>query len=107
MQINLIYLAQILLDFAKNIQSLITRVNKKKLKSKKKTFNYMPPIIKEKEKEIFAIEAIVKFNTIKLKAAIEFNIANIDLQSYTTINITTNLTDLLVSKKVARDRKNY
>jgi len=75
MQINFINLAQILLDFAKNIRSLITRVNKKK--SKKKTFNYAPPAIEEKE-EILAIKVIV--NLIKLETTIKANIANVLLK---------------------------
>jgi hypothetical protein len=50
-QINFIDLAEMPPDFAKNIQSLITRVNKKKPKSKKKTSNYAPLIIKEERKK--------------------------------------------------------
>jgi len=66
-------------DFAKNIQSLITRVNKKKSK-KKRTSNYMPLAIEEEE-EILAIKAIVKSNiTNKLKTTIEANMANVSLK---------------------------
>jgi hypothetical protein len=81
MQINFIDLAQMSLDFAKNIRSFITRVNKKKSK-KKRSSNYTPPAVdKVKEEEILATEAIELKATIesniKLKTTIEFNIANI------------------------------
>jgi len=62
-------------NFAKNVRSLITRVNKKK--SKKKASNYAPPAVKEEE-EILAIKAIV--NSTKLKTIIEANIANVLLK---------------------------
>jgi len=78
-QINFINLVQMSPDFAKNIQSLITRVNKKKSK-KKRTSNYMPLAIEEEE-EILAIKAIVKSNiTNKLKTTIEANMANVSLK---------------------------
>jgi hypothetical protein len=69
------------LDFAKNIQSLITRVNKKKSK-KKRSFNYIPLAFKEVNKEeILATKAIKPKATIKsnieLKTTIKSNIANI------------------------------
>ena len=68
-----------LLDFAKNIQSLITRVNKKKPKSrKKKSSNYKPLAVKEKEEEILATEATVELTTIEPEIIIESNMANID-----------------------------
>ena len=83
MQINFINLAQISLDFAKNVQSLITCINKKKSK-KKRSFKYIPPAVKEvKEEEILAIKAIAKQNTtniIKLKTIIEANMANVLLK---------------------------
>jgi hypothetical protein len=81
MQINFINLAQILPNFAKNIRSITTRVNKKKSK-KKKTSNYTPLAIdKVKEEETLAIKAIVKSNTTnKLKTTIKSNIANISLK---------------------------
>jgi hypothetical protein len=70
-------------NFAKNIQSLITRINKKKSK-KKRSFNYIPLVVKEvKEEEILAIKAIAKQNTtniIELKTTIKANIANILLK---------------------------
>ena len=67
MQINFIDLAQMSLDFAKNIRSLITCVNKKKFK-KKRSFDYIPPAFKEVNKEeILATEAI------ELKATVESN----------------------------------
>jgi hypothetical protein len=57
-------------NFAKNIRSLITRVNKKK--SKKRSFNYTLKAIEEvKEEEILTTKAI------KLKIIVESNIANI------------------------------
>jgi len=65
------------LDFAKNIQSLTTWVNKKK--SKKKTFDYIPLIVKEEE--ILATKAIVESNiTKKPKTTIKANITNILLK---------------------------
>jgi len=77
MQINFIDLAQMSLDFAKNIQSLTTWVNKKK--SKKKTFDYIPLIVKEEE--ILATKAIVESNiTKKPKTTIKANITNILLK---------------------------
>ena len=84
MQINFINLAQISLDFAKNVQSLITCINKKKSK-KKRSFDYTPPVVKEvKEEEILAIKAIVNSSATKLEitieATIEANIANILLK---------------------------
>jgi hypothetical protein len=69
------------LDFAKNIRSFITRVNKKKSK-KKRSSNYTPPAVdKVKEEEILAtkaikLEAIVELN-MELETTIEFNMANI------------------------------
>jgi len=93
-------------NFAKNVRSLITRVNEKKPKSKKKTSDYTPPTVEEgeeEEEEILATEATVESNTIKLETTIESNIANVDLQSYSTANSTANLTDLPVSRGVARD----
>jgi hypothetical protein len=65
-------------DFAKNIQSLTTRVNKKKSK-KKKTSDYIPPAVKEvEEEEILAIEATVDSNiTNKPRITIEANMANV------------------------------
>jgi hypothetical protein len=66
-------------DFAKNVQSLTTRVNKKKPKSKKKrSSNYKPLTIKEEEEEILAIKAIVEPITTKPEATIESNMANIN-----------------------------
>jgi hypothetical protein len=71
------------LDFAKNIRSLTTWVNKKKSK-KKRSFNYVPPVVKKvKEEEILAIKATAKqntTNTIKLKTTIEANMANVSLK---------------------------
>ena len=65
------------LDFAKNIQSLTTWVNKKK--SKKKTFDYIPLIVKEEE--ILATKALVESNiTKKPKTTIKANITNILLK---------------------------
>ena len=96
MQINFIDLAQMSLDFAKNVQSLITRVNKKKPK-KKKTSNYEPLIVEEgeeEEEEILATKAIIKSNTIKITIEITANL---------TPNLTANLTDLLVFRGVAFD----
>jgi len=77
MQINFIDLAQILLDFAKNVRSLTTRVNKKKSK-KTKSSNYTPLAVEEvvKEEEILATKAIIESN-IELETTIESNIANI------------------------------
>ena len=71
-------MAQISLNFAKNVRSFITRVNKKKSK-KKRSSNYTPLAVKEVNKEeILAIEAIVKSNTTnKLKTTIKANIANV------------------------------
>jgi len=68
-------------NFAKNIRSLITRVNKKKFK-KKKTSNYIPLVVKEvKEEEILVTKAIVESNTTNnLRTTIEANIANISLK---------------------------
>jgi hypothetical protein len=70
-------------NFAKNIQSLTTCVNKKKSK-KKRSSNYIPPAIKEvKKEEILVTKAIAKqntTNTIKLKTTIEANIANVLLK---------------------------
>jgi hypothetical protein len=70
-------------NFAKNVQFLITRVNKKKSK-KKRSSNYIPPAIKEvKEEEILATKAIAKQNTtdiIKLKTTIKANMANVLLK---------------------------
>jgi hypothetical protein len=69
------------LNFAKNIQSLTTRVNKKKSK-KKRSSNYIPLAIKEVNKEeilatkAIKLKAIVKSN-IELKITIKSNIANI------------------------------
>jgi recombinational DNA repair protein RecR len=65
-------------NFAKNVilQSLTTRVNKKKSK-KKKTSNYIPLAVEEEE--ILAIKATVESNTtIKLEATIKSNMANVD-----------------------------
>jgi hypothetical protein len=69
------------LDFAKNVRSLITRINKKKSK-KKKTSNYIPPAVKEvKEEEILVTKATVESNTTnKPKTTIEANIANVLLK---------------------------
>jgi hypothetical protein len=92
-------------DFAKNIRSLITRVNEKKPKSKK-TSDYTPLTVKEgeeEEEEILATKATVESNTIKPETTTESNMANVDLQSYTTANSTANSTDLPVSREVARD----
>jgi len=59
------------LDFAKNVRSLTTRVNKKKSK-KKKTFDYIAPAVEEvEEEEILATKAIVE-------STVESNMANID-----------------------------
>jgi hypothetical protein len=68
------------LDFAKNIQSLTTRVNKKKSK-KKRSFNYIPPAIEEVNKEeILATKAIVNSSATKLKTTIKANMANVSLK---------------------------
>jgi hypothetical protein len=71
------------LNFAKNIQSLTTRVNKKKSK-KKRSSNYAPPVVEEvKEEEILTtkaikLKAIVKSNTTnKPKTTIKANMANV------------------------------
>jgi hypothetical protein len=73
-------------NFAKNVQSFTTRVNKKKSK-KKRSFDYAPPAIKEvKEEEILATKAIepkaiVKSNTTnKLETTIKANMANVLLK---------------------------
>jgi hypothetical protein len=70
-------------NFAKNIRSLTTRVNKKKSK-KKRSSDYVPPVVEEvKEEEILATKAIAKQNTtdiIKPKTTIEANMANISLK---------------------------
>ena len=83
MQINFIDLAQMSLNFAKNIRFLTTCVNKKKSK-KKRSFNYIPLVVKEvKEEEILATKAIAKQNTTntnKLKTTIKANIANVLLK---------------------------
>jgi hypothetical protein len=80
MQINFIDLAQISLDFAKNIQSLTTRVNKKKSK-KKRSSNYIPLAVEEvKEEEILATKATVNSSATKPKTTIEANMANILLK---------------------------
>jgi hypothetical protein len=69
------------LDFAKNIQSLTTRVNEKKSK-KKRSSDYISPAFEEVNKEeILATEAIkpkaiVKSNT-EHETTIKSNIANI------------------------------
>jgi len=66
------------LDFAKNVQSLITRVNKKKPK-KRKSFGYEPLIVKEgeeEEEEILATKATVESNTTKV--TVKSNIATAD-----------------------------
>jgi hypothetical protein len=77
MQINFIDLAQMSLDFAKNVRSLTTRVNKKKSK-KKRSFNYIPPAVKEVNKEeILATEATVNSSATKPKTTIEANMANV------------------------------
>jgi hypothetical protein len=80
MQINFIDLAQMSLDFAKNVRSLTTRVNKKKSK-KKRSFNYIPPAVKEVNKEeILATEATAEQNTtdtIEPETTIEANMANV------------------------------
>jgi hypothetical protein len=81
MQINFIDLAQMSPNFAKNIWSLTTRVNKKKFK-KKRSFDYIPPAV-EKE-EILATKAIVNSSAIELEttieATIEANMANVLLK---------------------------
>jgi hypothetical protein len=65
------------LDFAKNIQSLTTRVNKKKFK-KKRSSNYTPPAVEEvKEEEILATKATVNSSATKPKTTIEANMANV------------------------------
>jgi hypothetical protein len=80
-------------NFAKNVRSLITRVNKKKPK-KKKTSNYKPFTIKEEEEEeILATKAIVESNTTEVTVE-------------STTNETPNLTDLLVFRGLSHDRKN-
>ena len=80
MQINFIDLAQMSPDFAKNVQSLTTRVNEKKSK-KKRSSNYTPPAVEEvEEEEILATEATAEqntTNTIELETTIESNMANI------------------------------
>jgi len=70
-------------NFAKNVQSFTTRVNKKKSK-KKRSFDYAPPAIKEvKEEEILTtkaikLKAIVNSNTTnKPKTTIKANMANV------------------------------
>jgi hypothetical protein len=72
-QINFIDLAQISPNFAKNIRSLTTCVNKKK--SKKKFSDYIPPAVKEEE-EILATKATVESNTTKV--TVKSNIATAD-----------------------------
>ena len=74
-------MAQISLNFAKNVRSFITRVNKKKSK-KKRSSNYTPLAVKEVNKEeILAIKAIVKSNTTnKPKITIKANMANMLLK---------------------------
>jgi hypothetical protein len=84
------------LDFAKNVQSLITRVNKKKPK-KRKSSRYEPLIVEEgeeEEEEILATKAIVKSNTTKITIK---TIAN------STPNLIANLTDLPIFRGVAFD----
>jgi hypothetical protein len=94
-------LAQMSPDFAKNVRSLITRVNEKKPKSKK-TSDYMPPTVEEGEEEEEEI--------LTTEVTIESNMTNINLQSYATTNsianTTANSTDLPVSRELSHDCEN-
>jgi hypothetical protein len=100
-QINFMDLAQMSPDFAKNVRSLITRVNEKKPKSKK-TSDYMPPTVEEGEEEEEEI--------LTTEVTIESNMTNINLQSYATTNsianTTANSTDLPVSRELSHDCEN-
>ena len=84
-------------NFAKNVQFLITRVNKKKSKKKRKSSRYEPPTVEEgeeEEEEILATKATVESNTTEI---------TVETTANSTPNLTANSTDLLVSRGVAFD----
>ena len=95
-QINFMDLAQMSPDFAKNVRSLITRVNEKRSKKKKKSSKYEPPTVEavEEEEEILATEATVESNTTEI---------TVETTANSTPNSTANSTDLPVSRGVAFD----